>query len=381
MITLALLVFTLLAPHPGSLSSSRVRVVDDTADVTLRVQVLSLLEVLPALDANADGTVTPAEVAAHDAEIFGYVSDHYTLAVGSARDHSGGEGLLAEYVSLTALRPDEVMASTGYRAGAVDVQLRYRHSAPIRDLLLTCTLFFDTSPDHIDTAQIQWADGTPQHFGLNAREPTARVDREGRGALLAYLRLGWEHILDGWDHLAFVALLVVSALSLRGLLAVITAFTLAHSITLAAVVLQWIDVSGVAHMVEPAIALSIAYVAAENLLQRTAPRSRWYEAFVFGLVHGLGFAAYLGRSLLEEPARGTALLGFNLGVELGQVLVGGALCLPLLLWARTRTASKHGVQGASGPGPARAPLAPWVVRAVTSGALLLAGMFWFFERL
>lgn len=372
-----------MALHPGSLSSSRVRVAEHQVELLLRVQILSLLEVIPGLDADADGTVTPAEIQARDAEIFGYVDEHYTLWVGTDRELEGGERLLAEYQFLRRVDVDQLTPGTGARAGGVDVQLRYTHREPVRDLMLRSTLFADTSPDHVDTAVIEWADGTRDHFGLTAGAEHGRVDREGRGAFALFLRLGWEHILSGWDHLAFVALLVVSAASLRGLLAVVTAFTLSHSASLALVTLGVVDVSPWAHLVEPAIALTIAYVAADNLLRLKQPRARAVEAFVFGLVHGLGFAGYLGSSLLEEPSRGVALLGFNLGVEAGQIVVALALVAALTLVGRAL--GGRGDAAASKPdtgaATSRRGLAPIGLRAAVSGLLLVAGLAWFVERL
>jgi hypothetical protein len=148
--------------------------------------------------------------------------------------------------------------------------------------------------------------------------------------------------------------------ALREVLKIVTAFTVAHSITLIASTLRpgllptaW---------VEPAIALSIAYVALENLLAR-APGRRWPIVFLFGLVHGLGFSSVLREVGL--PARGlvASLLAFNLGVELGQLAVVSLLLPPLLLLARHR------------PFPFRR----WGLRG-GSAALALAGVVWFVLR-
>ncbi|MFT3706991.1 MAG: HupE/UreJ family protein [Archangium sp.] len=150
---------------------------------------------------------------------------------------------------------------------------------------------------------------------------------------LSLVAMGVEHILSGWDHLLFLLGLVLVLTRRREVLGVVTAFTLAHSITLAVGALGvW---SPSSRIVESVIAASIAYVGLENLLLRDrAARARWRVAFGFGLLHGFGFSSALaevGSSVRELPM---VLLGFNLGVELGQLAVL-AVALPILAWARS----------------------------------------------
>ena len=133
---------------------------------------------------------------------------------------------------------------------------------------------------------------------------------------------GVRHVLDGTDHLLFVLVLVIPLLMLRPLVVVVTAFTLAHSLTLAAAALNLVPVAiWFPSMVELLIAVSILYMALENVLRPTL-RRRWVEAFGFGLVHGFGFSFALADAL---PLAGDHLLvslaGFNLGIELGQLVV------------------------------------------------------------
>jgi hypothetical protein len=138
-----------------------------------------------------------------------------------------------------------------------------------------------------------------------------------------YLALGVEHILLGLDHLLFVAALLILVKGTRRLVQTITAFTLAHSVTLAAATLGWLRAAPAP--VEAAVALSIVFLASEILHSRAgrpslAQRRPWIVAFAFGLLHGLGFAGALARVGLPEDAIPLALLFFNLGVELGQLL-------------------------------------------------------------
>jgi hydrogenase/urease accessory protein HupE len=138
-----------------------------------------------------------------------------------------------------------------------------------------------------------------------------------------YTTLGIEHILTGFDHLLFVLALVILVKDVRRLIATVTAFTLAHSLTLVAATLGWVHVPG--PPVEAAIALSIVFVAAEIIRARQGgpgltQRYPWVVAFTFGLLHGLGFASALAEVGLPQLSIPAALLFFNVGVEIGQLM-------------------------------------------------------------
>lgn len=150
--------------------------------------------------------------------------------------------------------------------------------------------------------------------------------------LLEYFRLGLEHILTGFDHLIFLLGVVLIATRTRTVLAAVTAFTVAHSLTLALSMLGFASVSP--RLVEPLIAVSVAYVGLENFWNRDASR-RYRLTFAFGLVHGFAFAGALREIGLPADRAPAALACFNLGVEAGQLLVFSALW-PLLIWLRRR---------------------------------------------
>lgn len=160
----------------------------------------------------------------------------------------------------------------------------------------------------------------------------ALTTASGNGALRGMLGLGVEHILTGTDHLLFLLGLVIVGGRVRSLLGVITAFTVAHSITLGLAVLGVWAPSG--SIVEPAIALSVAYVAIENWFIEDATK-RWRIALAFGLLHGFGFAGALGELHVSKSDVPLALVLFNVGVELGQLLIL-AVALPPIFWARRR---------------------------------------------
>jgi hydrogenase/urease accessory protein HupE len=178
--------------------------------------------------------------------------------------------------------------------------------------------------------KVYWRDGQSRVYTLTERQTTVHLygsadDKRGMGEIArAYLTLGVEHILSGIDHLMFVAALLFLVGFQRKLVWTITAFTLAHSLTLASAALGWLTLRSAP--VEASIALSIILVAGEALHKRDtlARRLPALVAFLFGLVHGLGFAGALAEIGLPQKHLATALLTFNLGVEIGQLMAVAA---------------------------------------------------------
>jgi hydrogenase/urease accessory protein HupE len=179
-----------------------------------------------------------------------------------------------------------------------------------------------------------------------------------------YFRLGVEHILLGFDHLMFVLALLILVRDVKRLIGAITAFTAAHSLTLAGTTLGWVKLSSAP--VEASIALSIMFVAAEIFRSRTGRDSLtaklpWIASFAFGLLHGFGFAGALREIGIPEDAVGLALLFFNLGVEAGQLLFVAAVLA--VMWAARRYIT--------------APAWSWRAPTYVIGAI---SAFWFIER-
>jgi hydrogenase/urease accessory protein HupE len=203
--------------------------------------------------------------------------------------------------------------------------------------------------------KVFWLDGQSHVYTLTGAQPKVHLygsadDRRGMGEIAsAYTVLGIEHILSGFDHLMFVIGLLLLVGFNRRLIVTITAFTVAHSLTLASAALGLLTLRP--PPVEATIALSIMLVAGEALRDRQTLSRRWpaLVAFLFGLVHGLGFAGALKEVGLPEQHLWVALLTFNVGVELGQLMTVGAAWavyralrdLPAL--ARARTALLYGI--------------------------------------
>jgi hypothetical protein len=191
----------------------------------------------------------------------------------------------------------------------------------------------------------------------NPASPAPHADAPA-SSFSGFVRLGIEHILTGYDHLVFLLALVVVGLGIKRTVVVASAFTLGHSLSLALSALGvWAPPSS---FVEPAIALSVAYVGIENLVAASHER-RARLAFAFGLVHGFGFASVLADVKFRGFELLSALAGFNLGVEVGQLLVLAAL-LPLVALVFARPA-----------------LGRHAMRAVSAGVIAL-GALWFVER-
>lgn len=184
-----------------------------------------------------------------------------------------------------------------------------------------------------------------------------------------YFAFGVEHILSGIDHLLFVLALLLLVKGWRRVVATVTAFTVAHSITLAGATLGWVHIPG--PPVEAVIALSIAFVAAEILHSQRGKsgltkRYPWIVAFAFGLLHGFGFAGALAQVGLPQTAIPMALLFFNVGVEVGQILFVGAVFA--VFWSLRRLTKGLTLRQAT-----------WAsaIPAYTIGSL---AVFWVFQR-
>jgi hydrogenase/urease accessory protein HupE len=185
----------------------------------------------------------------------------------------------------------------------------------------------------------------------------------GSGASFGtFFELGVTHILRGHDHLLFLLGLWIVCVRWQQLVWIVTSFTVAHSLTLAAATLGWVRVPDA--FIEPAIAATIAFVGIENIVRRGEPKGRVVVTFAFGLLHGFGFSNVLRAALAGagSDVPFLPLLAFNLGVETGQ-LVATAIGLPLIWWLRRQTRTKRHVV------------------PVGSGIVALAGLFWLVERL
>jgi len=246
---------------------------------------------------------------------------------------------------------------------ALKVDVTYPLDAPLGVLSLS-THLFPYDPVHQTFVNVYEGDALMQQAILTKDRQHLEYFAGTRQGTLAVIRKflpsGIHHILIGPDHLLFLIGLLLLGGSMRQLVLVVSAFTVAHSVTLSLAALNL--VSPPAWIVEPAIALSIVYVGADNLTVRDGRDVRAWIAFGFGLIHGFGFANVLREMDLPARALGWSLFSFNLGVEVGQLAVVLAVASALaVVRARSEVAARR-------------------LAVAGSVVVIAAGAFWFIER-
>jgi len=402
------------AAHNPDTSYARVAIGREAVAVRLTYDVSSLVRMLPGLDADGDRRITPAELSGAVPAIAAFLRGHVDCEV-------DGAAVRLPEPEPVAWPPDAgpALAEADWHAptALVTVAFRLPTGRPAADVWLRFAFFDELGLAHSVLGAFEQA-GTTQELLFTAFEPdylfetswsaaapttaepsppsppkgpmpaaSARADGEPGGdaggdsgdaapaavpprgpagrrssqdpllrRLALFFRLGVEHILVGFDHVLFlVALVLVSDLS--ALVRIVTAFTVAHSITLGLATAGWVQPPQQA--VEAAIAATIVFTALENLWIRSAA-GRWRLTFLFGLVHGFGFAGVLRDLGLPREGFLRALLAFNLGVEAGQLAIVAALALPAAAIARSRHARG--------------------IRTAASLAIAACGLGWFLDR-
>jgi hydrogenase/urease accessory protein HupE len=245
------------------------------------------------------------------------------------------------------------------------VKLRWHCPVSMENLIYRVSLFAESEPDARHIILISEEKDIRQAV-LTADIPQIKLTRHPPDALLStaqrYMALGIEHIFEGYDHIAFLVVIMLWASRLLPVISAISAFTVAHSITLALASMNLLVLPS--QFVEPLIALSIVYGATENLLSHDMSR-RWKTTGVLGLIHGFGFASVLSEVGLPNNALITALASFNLGIELGQVVIATLVFIVLKSLDRVMLGTVGGRSS-----------------VVVSSSFLLGGLgiYWFCER-
>lgn len=332
-----------LGAHPLSVSYGRFELAGSSIAATLRVPADDL-DLLHQLDADLDDRVGPAEIEAARERLAGYVTRHVVVVQDGVRVP----------LAVGALRPWADSEGQPY----VEIALGGALPAPARPLDVQVTLLRDLYSEHRVLAEAVTPGGARQFVFQGGNTWRIEAGAPSRWATVReFTLLGVEHIVTGYDHLLFLLALLLVGQSLRDVVAIVTSFTAAHSLTLALATLGLVEPPS--RVVEAVIALSIAWVGIENVVAREV-RHRWVLTFAFGLVHGFGFAGVLREMDLGRGGLVLGLLTFNLGVELGQVAIVA------LLWPALK--ALH-----------RTQRRPQVVRWA-SAAIALCGLAWFVER-
>lgn len=330
--------------HKPSDSYLTLRAAQDQVHVRWDIALRDLDHVLQ-LDRDGNGELSWGEVRQREAEIARYATSRLALGSGGqACPLQGAQAMQLDRHSDGTYAVLSLLATCPKLAGALQVDY---------------SLLFDVDPTHRGLAQWTGLDtGQAQAvvFAVgSAQQALPLAAPNGWDTLRQYVLEGVWHIWIGFDHILFLVALLLPAVLLRTaegwqpagslraasieVLKVVTAFTIAHSITLSLAVLGFVSLPS--RLVESVIAASVV-LAALNNLRATVDKRRWVMAFVFGLVHGFGFASVLADLGLPQGALALALVGFNVGVEVGQLAIVAAF-LPFAFLLRATTFYRVGV--------------------------------------
>ncbi len=288
------------------------------------------------MDPDGDGVVTPAELEASQEAFRALVEQEIEVTADGAR-------------CLPTLEGGGDVEGDGF-----GLSVAFACPAPPRAIGVSMAVLRRLLPSHRHVIRVR-SGARSEEAVLTAEDPridlalsddasTSAAPAARRPPFWSAIRIGVEHIVTGWDHLLFLLALLLGTRGLRPIALAISAFTVAHSITLALAALDLFAPS--ARVIEPAIAASIAYVAFENV-GRPGASHRWWLTFLFGLVHGFGFAGALRELALSRERLLPTLLGFNVGVEVGQLLVVGAIAPALAFALRNQGGETQPVRAAS----------------------------------
>ena len=299
--------------HRIGLSSARIFVADGAIESEIAVKGSDLEVALgvPLVDAEQDLVLSEALVV-HGEAVLAHLLAHVTV--------TRGDGVAC------AAAPDAPEAD----ADGVVFWIVWDCGADPDPVIYRNTLFHAANPLAIQNVMLMRGEEVVQDVLTSQHEElalTATPPSSTWQVFRRYTASGITHIFIGYDHIAFLVALLLWARRLVPIIKVVTAFTIAHSITLALAVLDVVNIPS--SVVEPLIAVTIIWVATENLFWREIAR-RWRIAFMLGLVHGFGFAGVLREFGLPSDALAVALAAFNIGVEIGQVAIV-SIAVPLLL--------------------------------------------------
>src|SRR5271170_5922734 len=298
--------------HNAGVSTSRIAILSRTVDLEINALGRDYEKAAGVRIAETgSGVVNPVALAVMAPSILNYVGDRVAVLAGGRRC-TPGPG--------SAKAVDTHVLITMAWSCPPDGDLRYR-----------VTLFQDVDPTARHLALIATESGE-RELALDTSVPEIALSGTESSVLQIigrFVAAGTEHIFLGYDHIAFLLAVILWGQRLWPLVKVVTAFTVAHSLTLSLAALGIVVIPST--IVEPAIAASIMFVAAENIFSRDVD-GRWRVTFAFGLIHGFGFASALRDFGLPANAVVPALAAFNIGVEIGQVMIV-AIIFPLLLWS------------------------------------------------
>jgi hydrogenase/urease accessory protein HupE len=342
---------TVLAHDPG-LSTATITLHENKLQAVLGFSIVDAAQIVE-LDKDADGRLSKAELDEGAAELT-------RLAPQALDVKFDGQAVAATNASCQFDGSDNASITLVFPSRA------------FTNLVIRSKWLAMLQPGHRQFVSLQTSNGSvlaERLLSQNSDSITVEIDASApvlssprqTHSFADFLVMGVKHIWTGYDHLLFLFGLLIVTRNFSSSVKIITCFTIAHSITLAVATLSLVQISS--RIVEPLIAASIVYVGVENLLRGDDPKGRWLLTFAFGLIHGFGFASVLRELGVGANGSGIAvpLVSFNMGVELGQIVVAG-LALPLIWKLRTKPAF----------------LSRWV--PACSVSVVLLGSYWFVQR-
>jgi len=342
------------AAHQVNLSTARITVGADRVvrvDIAMKGSDFDRLAGTNVYDTQT-GLVRPDTLAAVSAKVADYVAAHSAVLAGDKTCRSDPGSVSSD--------GDGVVVQTRWSCAQESGRLRYRS-----------TVLVDIAPDARQVVLIRSGDTTFQDLLDVSRTEAALTEAPQLSIVQViglYLEAGVEHILTGYDHIAFLIAIVLWANSLWPVVKLVTAFTVGHSVTLSLAALDIVQIPS--SIIEPAIAASIIFVAAENFFSHNVQK-RWRDTFAFGLVHGFGFASALQEFGIPKSAVIPALASFNIGVEIGQIAIVAAVIPMLMAFDRL---ARSPIRGSHGGG--RTPIAVYTLSTV----IAMLGSYWFLDR-
>ncbi|WP_391120140.1 HupE/UreJ family protein [Psychrobacillus sp. L3] len=346
---ITLILFMTVAPlstsaHPYSASYTDLKITEEKTEMTFIIDTQSIIEMIDGVDSNKDGKLETSELDENGHHLDELVDESLALDKGAFEltptlekmeliDKDNKQFLKFTFTFEGFLPGDTIVLTDGFYVS--DENTNYIN-------LVTAAYGDQTTETVLQGNERSWTmlfaeEQIPQGEGdVSTPAPVHKPS----SPWFSFLKLGMFHILTGYDHLLFLIALLLRKQTLKQYIGIVTAFTIAHSITLSLSVLDIVNLPSL--FVESVIALSIVYVALENIFRKKI-QHRWGITFAFGLIHGLGFADLLKEMALPKSHLAIALVSFNVGIEVIQLAIV-MICLPILFYLHKQKNSLKMIQ-------------------------------------